>query len=61
MIDLHFNLGALIGPIFGGTLFMFLGYRATMDVWMICFLIFTLTYGYFNCGLDIFEKSRIQK
>jgi MFS family permease len=56
MVDLFFNLGALIGPILGGTLYTYLGYRKTMDIWMICFFICALVYGYFNCGIDIFKK-----
>jgi dipeptide/tripeptide permease len=50
-------MGSLLGPIVGGTIYQYYGYKFTMDLWMISLFITIIIYAVFNCGLHPIKKA----
>jgi hypothetical protein len=56
-MDLFIKLSSLIGPIFGAVLYKFMGYRKTLDIWMISLFTISIFYAIFNCGINVFKNN----
>ena len=55
--DLFIQLGSLLGPLVGGIIYQYKGYKFTMDLWMIILFVLAVIYSVFNCGLHPISKA----